>query len=60
MPVIFDESGPHVIELIYFEGTGAADLELCVAEGRFEDFDSQAFNLVGASDEGGLPLVRGE
>lgn len=60
MPVEFKESGPHEIELIYFEGTGGADLELCVAEGRFEDFDSQAFNLVGASYEGGLPLVRSE
>jgi len=60
IPIRWDQPGPHLIELIYFEATGGADLELCAAEGRFDDFDAQAFQLVGASYETGLPLVRPE
>lgn len=54
------EAGPHLVELVYFEGTGGADLELCVAEGRYDDFDAEAFRLVGDSYDGGLSLLRPE
>lgn len=58
IPIEFPEPGIHVLELIYFEGAGGADLEFSVAEGSFDDFDAEAFRLVGASYEGGLPLIR--
>jgi len=60
IPVELTKTGPHVLELIYFEGTGGADLEICVAEGRYDDFDGEAFQLLGASYDGGLPLLRPE
>ena len=53
-------TGPCDVELIYFEAAGGADLEFCVAEGRHDDFDAKAFQLVGASYEGGLQLIRAE
>ncbi|NOY42555.1 MAG: protein kinase [Planctomycetes bacterium] len=60
VPIDLDKAGPHLVELIYFEATGGADFELCAAEGRYDDFDAQAFQLVGSSYETGLTLERPE
>ena len=48
-------AGQHLLELVYFERAGGAEVELFAAEGAHFEF-SQAFRLVGDAARGGLPV----
>jgi hypothetical protein len=52
---VFLSSGDHTVELVYFEQTGAAQLELFAAQGQFTTANN-AFRLVGDSANGGLSV----
>jgi len=47
-------AGDHLVELIYFERSGGAEVELSAAKGQFSSFQSSSFKLIG--DSGGLGL----
>lgn len=49
----FLDVGYHPVELAFFEGGGEASLEFLAAQGIFNSYDPNAFNLVGSS--GGIP-----
>jgi hypothetical protein len=48
--------GPHLIELVYFERGGGAEVELFAAQGSFSSFNPRAFRLVGDIESGGLAV----
>ncbi len=47
-------AGGHLVELIFFELNGGAEVELFAAKGQYSSFQSSRFRLVG--DSGGLGL----
>ncbi|MBN2327162.1 MAG: chitobiase/beta-hexosaminidase C-terminal domain-containing protein, partial [Candidatus Omnitrophica bacterium] len=49
-------AGRHTIELVYFERSGGAELELFAAKGQYSSFQSRRFNLVGDEENGGIGL----
>ena len=49
-------AGQHSIDLVYFERGGGAELELFAAQGSFNSFDQNAFDLVGDVANGGLEV----
>ncbi|MFB3788980.1 MAG: lamin tail domain-containing protein [bacterium] len=49
-------TGPHEIELVYFERGGGAELELFAAAGEHTDVEDGGFRLVGDAAGGGLSL----
>lgn len=46
--------GWNALDFLFFEHSGGATVELFAAEGSFNAFDSNAFRLLGDTDNGGL------
>ncbi len=50
-------TGVHELELLYFQRSGDAALELFAAPGRHTSYDPSVFRLVGDVADGGIPLA---
>ncbi len=55
----FNHTGTYTLQLLYYQNTGEAAVELYAASGTFTSFNTSSFRLVGDTVNGGLSVGSG-